>query len=190
MRYCVKYRGSIISSRDGSSRTAGNKTGNSLRRGASPAQRPEHNLHLRLMRTRTVIAALVSLVAITAAGLLRIWWASGQPRLPIGWSASSVWLQGYRPPLALWPQGVWVDCWLDTGKNVDRCKFADYSGKIWNEDDYTTCDGQPAVSNDRLVLRNHQDFLWALRLKDGTTLIAATVCNARGTNPPTHLTPP
>lgn len=122
----------------------------------------------------TVLAALLlAIIAVTA----RVWWASRPPRLPERWSTNSVWMVGSRSPLALWPQGAWVDCWLETGRNVDRCKFGDYRGRIFYEHDYSTCDVQGGVPTDKLELHN-QGSIWILRLEDGTPLFQ-TPCPVR-----------
>jgi hypothetical protein len=118
---------------------------------------------------KTTVGVLAALTILVTAGLARIYWASLPPKLPRGWSANSVWMIGYRPPLSLWPQGAWVDCWLDSQRGVNRCRFADYEGRVFYESDYSICDGRPPLPTNQLKIRN-QGSIRILHLEDGTSL--------------------
>lgn len=127
------------------------------------------------MKPLKVIAVFCGLIVL--ALVARIWWAARPPKRPKGWPTSSTWMVGYHPVLSFQPQGAWVACWLEAGRNADRCKFADYKGRVFYEHDYATCDGQPTLPNYRLRLQN-QGSIWMLRLTDGTLLVQ-TPCPVR-----------
>ena len=42
---------------------------------------------------------------------------------------------------------------MDAQHGVDRCKFADYQGKIHYESEYLTCDERPPVPDNGLLLK-------------------------------------
>jgi hypothetical protein len=68
---------------------------------------------------------------------------------------------------------------LDTQRNVDTCKFANYKGKLLYESDYTTCENQPPVPDDGLRLRSENQATVRVFLQDGTMLIPVDLCNPR-----------
>jgi len=144
---------------------------------------PNYGLQEPVMQMRKIFGVSLAVLAIIVTfGALRIWWASRPPRLPRGWPSQSTWMIAYRPPLSLRPQGAWAACWLDAQRNVDKCKFGDYKGRVFYEDDYTTCNGQPPLPTESLRLEN-QGSIWILRLQDGTALLQANACNARNSTP-------
>jgi hypothetical protein len=123
-----------------------------------------------MTHTQKITAGVLAALSILAtAGLGRIYWASLPPKLPQGWSANSVWMTGRRLPLSLWPEGAWVNCWLDSQRGVNRCRFANYQGTVFYEGDYAICDGRPPVPTNQLKLRN-EGSVWILHLQDGTPL--------------------
>jgi hypothetical protein len=132
----------------------------------------------RLLKIIGLSVGAVVLVVILL--LIRFWWASSSPRFPDGWPADSVFIKNPYPvwvyPLA--PRGSWVGCWFDAARNVDRCKFGDYRGKVRDENSYSTCDGKAPLPDAKLVLRDHDQATIFVFLADGTPLFAADFCNS------------
>src|SRR5579862_5440069 len=112
------------------------------------------------MRILKIIAALVGVLAVLMLAFIgRLRWESQHPTLPKGWPSGSVWLEAPRTWPGVLLVGYWVGCSLDTKRNVDTCRFADFKGKIVHEDDYTTCDDKPPIPDWGLWLRpGHQSF--------------------------------
>lgn len=123
--------------------------------------------------------AIGLIVIVGGSVILRVWWASHPPKLPGNLRANSVWVEGSPAPFVFTPRGVWVSCWLDTQRNVDRCQFADYEGKLGYEGDYTTCDNQSPMPDERLRLQNKNQAVVRVFLQDGTMLIPANLCDRR-----------
>src|SRR5579862_1049032 len=138
------------------------------------------------MRKGRIIWVLIAVAAaLILAAALRVWRASQLPKLPNGWSSNSVWMTGNRPLLSFRPQGAWVSCSLELGRDADVCKFGDYQGRIFLEHIYSTCDRKPPLTNEKLRLRN-EGSIWILRLQDGT-LLFQTPCPLRhGADALTH----
>jgi hypothetical protein len=131
-----------------------------------------------------VLGGIVVLLLITAS---RFWWATIPPRLPRHWPSGSVWVAGPPAPFDWSPRGQFVGCWLDSQRNVDRCQFANYRGKISFVGDYTTCDARPPLSDLELGVRpaNYsqgtfdESTVAYVRLQGGEILIPVSTCEAR-----------
>jgi hypothetical protein len=102
------------------------------------------------------------------------WWASQNPRLPRGWPPGSIWMREPGRRLSFGPRGVWIGCWFDTQQGADRCRFADYKGRIIHQSDYETCTEQPPVPNERLWLTAGSYYF--IYLRDGTLLVEVNAC--------------
>jgi hypothetical protein len=126
------------------------------------------------------IAIVVGVIVVIGGPIIfRRWWVSHPPNLPRNLRQNSVWIEGPPAPLFLAPRGVWLGCWLDTQRNVDRCQFADYKGVVWEQDDYTTCDNQSPLPDERLRLQTVNQATVRVFLQDGTMLIPVNLCNPR-----------
>lgn len=138
-------------------------------------------MRIRLMPRKTITWLIVAAAAVVVLVLLLlISLPARTPELPNGWGPNSVWMRGHRSALSLRPQGAWVDCRLDTERNVDTCKFGDYRGRVFFEHTYDACNGGPPLANDKLQLRN-EGSIWILRLQNGT-LLFQTPCPPRHTS--------
>lgn len=131
-------------------------------------------MQLTLMRGLKLGAASAAVLVVIAIG--RIWWASLPPKLPKGWPPGSIWVQEPGVRLSLVPRGAWEGCWLDAQHGVDQCKFADYKGKIFYEDEYETCTEQPPIADEGLRLK--PSTTTAIYLKNGTVLLEVSLCEA------------
>jgi hypothetical protein len=65
---------------------------------------------------------------------------------------------------------------MDAQRNVDRCRFGDYQGKILYEDDYGTCNEQPPVPDESLWLK--PSTTTSIYLQNGDVLIEVSLCEA------------
>ena len=65
---------------------------------------------------------------------------------------------------------------MDAQHGVDRCKFADYQGKIHYEGEYLTCDERPPVPDNGLLLKPSTSV--TIYLQDGTMLLERSLCEA------------
>jgi hypothetical protein len=118
---------------------------------------------------------------------LRVRWALQPPKLPTNLHGNPVWIAPdlrafpvrFRLAAYFQPVGVWVGCWLDKQRNIDRCAFANYKGMILYEGDYTSCDDKPPVPDARLQLGNRRQSSLFVVLPDGTTLIPVSECEIR-----------
>src|ERR1700722_12175417 len=98
------------------------------------------------MRILTIIGTFVAVSALAFLGWF--YWQSQHPHFPEGWPPGSVWV---RPAsLRMFRAGVWAGCRLDTQRNADTCKFANFKGKTWYEGNYSTCDGRAPIADDQL----------------------------------------
>jgi hypothetical protein len=156
-------------------------------------------MHLRLMRILKIVCAIAGLfIVLIVAVSLRFWWATLTPKIPKYWPQGSVWVVAPPVPLEWSPDGKFVGCWLDGQRNVDRCQFASYKGKIYYMGDYTSCDDRLPLSGQDLRIRAadytkgtfDESTVDAVRLQDGTILIPMSVCEARrGTADPSKTQP-
>jgi hypothetical protein len=132
------------------------------------------------MRVVKAMGALVGVLVLSVLSFFAwIWWESQHPRLPNGWPPSSAFIQAPHALPGYLLVGVWVGCRLGTQRNVDTCKFANYKGKLMYEGDYTTCDNQPPLPDERLRLRSENQATVRVFLQDGTMLIPVDFCNPR-----------
>jgi hypothetical protein len=70
---------------------------------------------------------------------------------------------------------------MDSQIGLDRCKFADYKGKIIYQSEYVTCTEKPPVPDERLLLKqSNSSFIY---LRDGTLLVEVSLCNGRNAAP-------
>jgi TonB family protein len=130
------------------------------------------------MRLVKIIACFVGVLLLS--GLVFVGWVYRDvehPRLPRGWPAGSVWIGS--PLLRYALAGSWIGCRLDTLRNIDTCKFANFRGKVWSESDYTTCDEKPPVKDERLLLRPDRQSVDLIWLRDGTLLVNKEECDSR-----------
>jgi TonB family protein len=130
------------------------------------------------MRILKIIGSLICALLILGLGFIgSVYWTIQRPRLPKGWPSGSVWIGA--PSLRWALAGVWIGCRLDSQRNVDTCKFANFRGKVWYEGDYTTCDDEPPIADERLWLRPGNQSASFIGLRDGTLLIAKNDCDFR-----------
>jgi hypothetical protein len=138
----------------------------------------------RIMRMlKSVGLSIGVLVILVLIFIGRLWWEAGHPIRPKDWPPDSVWLEAPHTWPGLLLLGYWVGCSVDTEKNVDRCRFADNRGKVVHEDDYTTCDGKPAIPNQELLLRPGQQSFAFIFLRDGRVMVSQDLCDARNGKP-------
>lgn len=139
-----------------------------------------NGLHMPTRVSKFVGIFLAVCLLTIVVGLARLWWASLPPKFPKNLSPNSVWITNIMVPrFSFVPRGVWVSCWLETQRNVDRCEFSDYKGMVWHQDDYTSCDDSLPVPDARLQLRNHDQSTAFVFLRDGTVLFPVSFCAAR-----------
>jgi hypothetical protein len=129
------------------------------------------------------IGIVIGIVVALEATIARIQWANSVPSRPKSLPATAIWIPAPPAPLDFSPRGYWLACWLDTTRNVDRCKLADYKGSPSFEADYSPVTGPNPVAEDRLHLRSvNSEELWApagqemvpiVHLQDGTVLVPA-----------------
>jgi hypothetical protein len=111
--------------------------------------------------------------------------AASDPQRPKNVPKNAKWIPGPPAPLDLSPRGVWLACWVDQSRNVNRCKVTDYKGNTQFDEAYVAVSGRGPVSNDRLhvkpittmelwtwVKKDHRDVP-IVRLEDGTILVPA-----------------
>ena len=129
------------------------------------------------MRISKLLSIVIGLVLLICAPIVfRSWWVSHPPKVPRNLRADSVWIKGLSAPLFLAPRGVWLSCWLDTQRNVDRCQFADYKGLVLHEEDYISCNDKPPIPDAALKPRDHDQSFAFVFLTDQTLLWSATEC--------------
>jgi hypothetical protein len=130
------------------------------------------------MRILKAITVVIGLVLLSIGGLIifRNWWVSHPPKIPKNLHADSVWIKGPPAPLFLAPRGIWLGCWFDAQRNVDRCQFADYKGLVLHEEDYISCDDKPPISDATLKPRDHDQSFAFVFLRDQTLLWSTTEC--------------
>ena len=140
------------------------------------------------MRTLKIVGVVLAVLILGIIGVAaRFWWATLTPNIPEHWPSGSVWVEGPPAPLDWSPRGQFVGCWLDSQRNVDRCQFANYQGKISHVGDYTTCDDRPPLSDSQLKIRTadytkgafDESTIDAVKLQGGILLIAVSACEAR-----------
>jgi hypothetical protein len=127
------------------------------------------------------------LVIMVFAAFLRFWWATLTPSIPKNWPQGSMWIEAPPAPFDWSPRGDFVGCWLDSQRNVDRCQFADYKGKVSHVGEYTTCDERSPISNQELNIRAadyskgtfDESTVYGVRLQNGKILIPVSACEAR-----------
>ena len=145
------------------------------------------------MRISKFLAIVIGLIVVVGGSIIfRGWWVSHPPKLPNNLHANSVWIKGPPAPLFLAPRGVWLGCWSDIQPNVYRCQFADYKGVVWEEGDYTACNNQSLIPDERLRLQTENQSTIRVFLQDGTMLIPDNLCNSRNrsADPLGTLSPP
>ena len=152
---------------------------------------------MRTLKTTGAIILAVLILSVICV-IARFWWATLTPRVPEHWPSGSVWVEGPPAPLDWSPRGQFVGCWLDSQRNVDRCQFANYQGKITHVGDYTTCNDRPPLSNSQLGIRAadytkgtfDESTMDAVKLQSGMILIPVSACEARkSTASPTKTEP-
>jgi hypothetical protein len=132
------------------------------------------------MRISKPLPIVIGLIVVIAGPIIfRPWWVSHPPSRPKNMPASAVWIAGPPAPLFLAPRGVWLGCWLEAQRGVDKCRFANYDGVVLKEGDYTTCNDNPPVPETRLKPRNHDQSTAFIFLQDGTMLWVASECEIR-----------
>lgn len=136
---------------------------------------------MRILKIVGMSATVLVVLVLVFIG--RLWWESQHPIRPQNWPPGSVWLEAPHTWPGLLLVGYWVGCSLDAERNVDRCRFADSRGKVVHEDDYTTCDGKPPITDQGLWLRpGHQSSAFIF-LRDGHMMISQDSCDARNGKP-------
>lgn len=148
---------------------------------------PYYGLRVLLMRILKIIRIVVAVFILVVIGVVaRFWWATLTPRVPKGWPVGSVWVEAPPEVLDWSPRGEFVGCWLDAGRDVDRCQFANYQGKISYVGDYTTCDGRGSLSDAQLKVHladytkegGDESLQDRVILQDETILIPVSACKA------------
>ena len=140
---------------------------------------------MRILKIFGVVLAILVLGIVSVVA--RFWWATLTPKVPEHWPQGSVWVEAPPAPLDWSPRGQFVGCWLDHQRNVDRCQFANYQGKISYVGDYTTCDDQPPLLDWQLNIHpadytkegGDQSLEDRVILQNGTRLIPVSACEAR-----------
>jgi hypothetical protein len=129
------------------------------------------------------IGIVVAILAVLGAVLARLQWASSVPARPKNLPVTAIWVPVPPVPLDFSPRGYWLACWLDTTRNVDRCKLTDYKGRNPEfEGDYAPVAGPNPVPEARLHLKPlestfqlfapaGQDEVPIAQLQDGTVLV-------------------
>jgi hypothetical protein len=132
---------------------------------------------------KVVLFLRLGSLAVVGVFGLRLLWASRTPsRAPV-MPEQSMWMPGPRAPLDLSARGVWVGCWLDQARLVDRCRVADYRGNIQFDEESVPLAGSPPVADTNLRLKRVGTMkLWTwveterrqvpvVRLENGTVLV-------------------
>lgn len=131
---------------------------------------------------------IVAVVGTTVLGILaclagRLVWAAHTPSRPKDMPTASIWVPGPNAPLDLSPRGVWVGCWLDKAKNVNRCKVANFKGHVEFEEDFVPVNGGGPLPDAELNPKHigtmelwtwvdeHKREVPIVRLKNGTILV-------------------
>lgn len=140
------------------------------------------------MRMLKIVGLILAVLALCITALIaRFWWATLTPRVPEHWPSGSVWVEAPPAPFDWSPRGEFVGCWLDSQRNVDRCQFANYRGKISHVGDYTACNDQPPLSDSQLRIRVadytkgtfDESTANVVKLQLGTILIPTSACETR-----------
>ncbi len=135
------------------------------------------------MRRYWFIWILVAIVAALGAVIARVQWATSVPARPKNFPAAAIWVPAPPAPLDLSHRGYWLACWLDTTRNMDRCKLTDYKGRNPTFDaDYSPVAGPDPVPEARLHLKPlksttelfvtvGEEMPPVAQLEDGTVLV-------------------
>lgn len=143
---------------------------------------------LKKVLRRTGIMILAVILYWVAFGI----WASIPPWRPTNVSRSAVFLFGAPPNTAPFPiptskKGTWVNCWLDTERDSDRCGAIDADGAPIYEGPYIRYEGGGPVPQNELVIdkRAHDNMDYfrdvmvpIIHLRNGTILIPAEDADA------------
>jgi hypothetical protein len=108
-----------------------------------------------MTRTRIFVIAgrLLGLAAIAFVGFLILaWWGSRPPKRPANISSKGVFLEVGVVPFKFSTHGDWLECWKDTGVNMDRCKYTDEKGAVRFEDFVLPYEGVSPVPEGELVV--------------------------------------
>jgi hypothetical protein len=152
------------------------------------------------MRTLKIIGVVLAILILGIIGLVaRFWWATLTPKVPKYWPQGSVWVEAPPAPLDWSPRGYFAGCLFDSQRSVDRCKFANYRGKVWYEADYVNCENGRMGAEGTLAITAQADWTWLnseqlevprVHLKNGAILIPVTACKARQNTPNATKTEP
>ena len=77
------------------------------------------------------LATLVALIVVVIIGFY--WLARIPPKRPSTVPTSAVFIWGLPVGLPTAPRGMWVDCWLDSDRNEDRCRVTSVKGDVTYE---------------------------------------------------------
>lgn len=141
-------------------------------------RRPYPNVH-----TSRIISVLGAVLAVVACLGVSLMWAAHTPSKPKDMPATSVWVPGPNAPLDFPPRGVWIGCWLEKTRNVNRCKVADYKGQVEFEEDFVSVTASGSIPDAELKLKQigtmelwtwveeHKREVPVIRLQNGTVLV-------------------
>jgi hypothetical protein len=131
----------------------------------------------------TLACVAIVLAVIFSAVVVRLHWASTTPSRLKGMPRNAIWVPAPPAPLDLFPRGVWLGCWLDRERNVNRCKVTDYAGSSIFDEDFSPVIGPVPIAEEQLQLKEVGTMeLWAypekdrrgvpiVRLKNGSILV-------------------
>jgi len=107
------------------------------------------------------------------------------PPRPKSMPLNAIWMPGPNAPLDRTPRGVWLACWLNQAKSINRCKVADYKGSVQFEEDFLPVAGVAPVPSELLrpqPVGTMELWTWVekdkrdvpvVRLENGTILVPA-----------------
>src|SRR5882672_452591 len=105
----------------------------------------------------TVVTKILGAVAIAVVTFLFLmWWGSRLPKRPGNISSRGAFLEVGVVPFKLSTHGDWLECWIDAGANMDRCKLADEKGTVQFEDFFMPYEGPAPVPDAELVINSQR----------------------------------
>jgi hypothetical protein len=106
-------------------------------------------------RFSRVIVGTVLILAVFAFG-----WAEHKPRRPHTVSSTALYVVPDNLPFRFRQPGFWLECWLDHGENVNRCKLTDESGKVSYEDVFLPWPGHTPLPESELLIKPWTGHAW------------------------------
>ncbi len=91
-----------------------------------------------MTRLEKRVSWIVGIAVLVLAALLRLnlWWANTAPARPANVPSTAGYYGGLSTPFPASRRGDWVDCWLDSEQNVDRCRVTFVDGRLLYEGVY------------------------------------------------------